>query len=123
MSRQAPVLTRAVRKFLKTPRIARLATIGRDGYPHLAPMNFELDGDDIVFGSDDNERKVWNSRRNPKGAVLIGGDPETDDAGYLIQGDLSVEPRDAADGATEIEWGDGAQVTIRLKPQKVIRVW
>jgi len=117
------ILTRAVRKFLQQPRTARLATIGADGYPHIVTMCFELAGDDILFGSDDNERKVWNARRNPKGAVIIGGEPDTDDAGYLIQGDLSVEADQEAREETTDEYGDGDKVVIRLVPKKVIRVW
>ena len=132
------MLTRTVRKFLTQPRVARLATLGRDGYPHIVPIYFMLDGDDIIFGSDDDERKVVNARRRPKGAVVIGGEPDADDAGYLIQGDLRVEKSasralmrkmlrryESAKEAREFEaeWTEGKLVLIRLKPRKVIRVW
>jgi nitroimidazol reductase NimA-like FMN-containing flavoprotein (pyridoxamine 5'-phosphate oxidase superfamily) len=91
MRRNKPqILSRQVRRFLQQPRIARLATIGADGYPHIVPIYFMLDGDDIVFGSDRDEQKVRNARRNRKGAVVIGGEPATDEAGYMFQGDLSV---------------------------------
>lgn len=131
------VLTKSVRRFFQTPRTARLATIGADGYPHIVPIWFTLDGDDIIFGSDDNERKVWNARRNPKGAVAVGGDPETDNAGYMIQGDLTVEEHPKPElihalddfyssdeeEETENHWTEGDKVIIRLKPRRVIRVW
>ncbi len=128
------VLTRIVRKFLKQPRVARLATLGRDGYPHIVPIYFILDGDEIVFGSDDYERKVINARRHPKGAVVIGGDPDTDDAGYMIQGDLRIENDrnhkllrliaaryESEENAQD--WIGEDTVIIRLKPRRVIRVW
>ncbi len=128
------ILTRSVRTFLREPRTARLATIGADGYPHIVPIWFMLDGNDLIFGSSDGERKVWNARRNPKGAVVIGGEPEVDRRGYMIQGNLSVEEDPAGkfirrlaehyDSANEAdEWARGARVVIRLKPKKVIRVW
>ncbi len=133
-SRQKIVLTRTVRQFLRQPRTARLATLGPDGYPHIVPIWFILDGDDLLFGSDGDERKVWNARRHPKGAVVIGGEPETDPAGYMIQGDLRVEAdadkkimRRLADhygaGDEADEWGQSKRVVIRLKPRRVIRVW
>ncbi len=132
------MLNRAIRKFLKQPRIARLATIGRDGYPHIVPIYFMVDGDDIVFASDDDERKVRNARAHPQGAVVIGGEPETDDAGYMVQGDLSIEdhpdrkllrrliaryePKEEVDTLAE-EWAEGDVVMIRLTPKSAIRVW
>ena len=85
------MLTREVRIFLQKSRIARLATIGVDGYPHIVPIYFMLDGDDLIFGSDRNNRKVRNVLSNPKGAVVIGGERTADEAGYMIQDDLSIE--------------------------------
>ncbi|MGE5139880.1 MAG: pyridoxamine 5'-phosphate oxidase family protein [Rudaea sp.] len=132
------VLTGSVRRFLRRPRVARLATISPDGYPHIVPLYFLRDGETLVFGSDCDERKVWNARRNGKGAVVIGGEPETDEAGYLIQGTLSVEEdperrvlrrlarrygsgTDSEDESDE--WGQAGSVIIRLTPRRVIRVW
>jgi len=44
------MLSSTVRRFLQKPRIARLATVGADGYPHLVPLKFRVD--DIIMGSD-----------------------------------------------------------------------
>lgn len=93
-----------------------------------------LDGDEIVFGSDDDERKVTNARRHPKGAVVIGGEPETDDSGYMNQADLFIQndrneillrrmaKRYASEHASK-EWMSTDTVIIRLKPRRVTRVW
>jgi PPOX class probable F420-dependent enzyme len=132
------VLTRTVRAFLAEPRVARLATIGRDGYPHIVTIWFMRDGDDIMFGSSRGERKVANALRNPKAAVVIGGDPASDRAGYMIQGDISVEddpklatsrrlirryePADRAEDRLA-EFAASGSVLLRLKPRSVIRVW
>jgi PPOX class probable F420-dependent enzyme len=127
-----PILTRALRKFLRQPRTARLATISPDGYPHIVPIWFMLDGDDLVFASDDNERKVKNARANPKGAVVIGGEPDADNAGYLIRGDLSIQEKDIDRirralarryGEDNPDWAESAGVVIRLTPKSVVRVW
>ena len=96
------------------------------------------DGDEIVFGSDNGEQKVRNALRNPKSAVVIGGEPEADDAGYMIQGDLSVEKNPDRALVKKLlykyekkkeaeqhlaEWVNSDMVLIRLKPKQVIRVW
>lgn len=136
--KQVPILNRRVRQFLSKPRVARLATIGSDGYPHVVPIWFRRDGDEIVFGSDRDNRKVRNILANPQGAVVIGGELPSDHEGYLIQGDLSIEDdvnhasmrkmllryetkREAERLAKE--WADSDLVVIRLKPRKVIRVY
>jgi nitroimidazol reductase NimA-like FMN-containing flavoprotein (pyridoxamine 5'-phosphate oxidase superfamily) len=132
------MLNRRVRRFLQQPRVARLATFGADGYPHIVPIWFRRDGDDIVFGSDRSNRKVRNALANPKGAVVIGGELPIDDEGYMIQGDLSIaddvehanmrrmllryETKKEADHLAA-EWVDSDLVVIRLKPEKVIRVY
>ncbi len=79
----------AARKFLQKLLIARLTTIGRDGYPHSVPIWFMLEGDDILFISDRTARKTQNALGNPKGSVVIGGDID-DEAGYMIRGDFVI---------------------------------
>jgi nitroimidazol reductase NimA-like FMN-containing flavoprotein (pyridoxamine 5'-phosphate oxidase superfamily) len=136
--KNSPILSRRVRQFLNKPRIARLATQGVDGYPHVVPIWFRRDGDEIVFGSDRDNRKVRNALANPKGAVVIGGELPIDDEGYMIQGDLSIaddvkhvsmrklllryETKKEAERLAK-EWADSDLVVIRLKPKKVIRVY
>lgn len=132
------ILSRRVRQFLNKPRIARLATQGVDGYPHIVPIWFRRDGDDIVFGSDRDNRKVRNALANPKGAVVIGGELPVEEEGSMIQGDLSIEedPKHTSmwkmllryetkkePARLAAEWADSDLVVIRLKPRKVIRVY
>lgn len=132
------MLTSEVRKSLQKPRVARLATVGSDGYPHIVPIYFMFDGGDFIFGSDRDNRKVRNVLSNPKGAVVIGGEPNADEAGYMIQGDLSIEDDvdhvmtrrilyryETKEEAEKnlAEWKNSDIVLIRLKPKSVIRVW
>lgn len=120
------------------PRLARLCTIDRKGFPHVVPIYFMRQGDDIVFGTDRGEAKVRNALRNPKAAVVIGGDPDEDAEGYMIQGTLKVEPDPEQSSARRLllryeseeqaesqlsGWSEGDTVLLRLKPNRVIRVW
>ncbi len=124
--------------FLNQTLIARLATIDDQGYPHVVPLWYSRDGDDLVIMSDRETRKVHNALANPKGAVQVGGNPGTEQSGYLFQGDLIVEDdpdhvltavitrryesKARADQLLE-EWKDDDTVVIRLKVRKTVRVY
>ena len=65
-----------VRAFLLTgTRTAKLATTRPDGRPHLAPVWFVLDGDDILFNTGDDTVKARNIRRNAQVSIVV--DDET----------------------------------------------
>jgi PPOX class probable F420-dependent enzyme len=57
-------------------RVARLATAGGDGWPHVVPVTFAVDGDLIYTAVDHkpkttaNLRRLRNIRENPRVAVL-----------------------------------------------------
>jgi len=54
-----------------TPNLA-LATLDRDGYPHLVAMSFALDANgNIVMTSFGKAQKVINLKRNPRVAVMV----------------------------------------------------
>jgi PPOX class probable F420-dependent enzyme len=61
---------------LATEPVARLATAGGDGQPHLVPMTFAVDGDLIYTAVDHKPKKSMNLRRlrnireNPRVALL-----------------------------------------------------
>ena len=65
-----------IRAFLLTgTRTAKLATTRPDGRPHLAPVWFVLDGDDILFNTGDDTVKARNIRRNAHVSIVV--DDET----------------------------------------------
>ena len=72
---------------LSGARVARLATAGSDGQPHLVPVTFAVDGDLIYTAVDykpkksTNLRRLRNIRENPRVALLA--DHYSDDWGEL----------------------------------------
>jgi PPOX class probable F420-dependent enzyme len=48
-----------------------LATIDRDGYPHVVAMAYGVDNGDIVMTSFAKAQKVINLRRNPHAAIMV----------------------------------------------------
>ena len=129
--------------FLAEVRFARLATIGRDGFPHNVPIWFDVepaaDGShDVLFVSDRSATKTRNALANQRAGATIGGD-RGDTEGYLIRGTITVEddpgqtvthrmidryeagtPR--ADELREA-WRDDDIVVLRLRPTSVVSVW
>jgi PPOX class probable F420-dependent enzyme len=52
-------------------RTAKLATSGPGGQPHVMPVWFVLDGEDLVFTTWGDSVKGRNLRRNPRAAVIV----------------------------------------------------
>ena|SRR5688572_16065913 len=130
------MFTDTIREFLQKPLIARMSTIDSEGYPHIVPVWFALDGDDLMIISVRQTRKVSHIQANPKGALTIGGDPGNG-AGYLIKGDFSIEPDPDATWTRKLThryeppeqaekdiaaWADLDMIVLRLKPKVVLKV-
>ena len=56
---------------LDTPRTAKLATVRKDGRPHVAPIWFTLDGDDLVFTTWHESVKGKAIRRDPRVSLCV----------------------------------------------------
>ena len=71
MARKDISMTAAeVTAFLNETSILQVATIGKDGSPHLAPMWFVMEGDTVVFRSFTRSQKIVNLQRDPRLTVL-----------------------------------------------------
>lgn len=51
------------RRRFTTARVARLATVGGDGAPHLVPVVFAVDGDDILVAVDGKPKRHRDLKR------------------------------------------------------------
>ena len=71
------------------PRWGRLATVGRDGYPHIVPLGyFRLD--DAIYVNMRGQRLV-NARRNQRvGFTVDEGEAIAELKGVVIEGDAEV---------------------------------
>ncbi len=69
------VFTDAEITYLQNQRLARIATVGADGQPHVVPVGFRYnpDTDTIDIGGHDfAKRKKWRDvHQNPRVAVVI----------------------------------------------------
>ena len=94
-----------------TAFVARLATVGADGRPHIVPITFALDELTLYFAVDSKPKKTTNLKRlrniaaNPAVSILI--DHYEDDWNRLWWVRLDGDARVVADGAE-------AQKAIRI---------
>lgn len=61
-------------EFLSGRWIARLATNGKDGYPHIAPLWYYWDGECIYIALTVNRQSYKNLHRDPRCSVVIDMD-------------------------------------------------
>ena len=117
-------------------RTAKLATSGPGGQPHVMPVWFVLDGEELVFTTSSDPVKGRNLRRNPRAAAIV--DEEVAPYAFVhIRGQvtLSEELEELLRFATVIggrymgadragEFGRRnavpGELLVRLRPERVI---
>jgi len=67
----------AVQRRISEARVARLATIGPDGKPHIVPITFAMDAESLYFAVDSKPKRTTDLKRlrniaaNPVVSVLF----------------------------------------------------
>jgi PPOX class probable F420-dependent enzyme len=117
-------------------RTAKVATVMKDGQPHVMPVWFVLDGEQIVFTTGANTIKGRNLQRDPRIALVVEDD-EPPFAFVHVRGRVTVheDPKDLLRFATAIgsrymgedraeEFGQRnavpGELLVRVTPQRVI---
>ena len=92
MPRKDVAMTAAeVQAFLESERHLQVATIGKDGTPHLAPMWYTLRAGLIVFRSFTKSQKIVNLARDPRLTVLAErGTTYGELQGVMIKGEAEL---------------------------------
>lgn len=85
------VFTEEQRAFLlHGTRTGKLATVRKDGRPHVVPIWFVLEGDTIVFTTGEDTLKAANMRRDARVCLCV--DDETPPYAYImVEGTASWE--------------------------------
>lgn len=74
-------------KFIESQKSLQVATLNRDGSPHLTTLWFGILDGDIVFETFTKSQKVVNLKRDPRIAVLVeDGDVYSELRGVAING-------------------------------------
>ena len=123
--------------FFREHRKAALATLDKDGFPHVVAMNYFVKDGAFYMTSYAKAQKVLNIRRNPKVALMIeSGNAYSELRGVMVRGHCEIiegadtvraafaamaefrgatptRPRGSADSAPK-------RVVLKITPQKVI---
>jgi pyridoxamine 5'-phosphate oxidase family protein len=75
-------------EFLRSQRLARLATVSPTGWPHVVPIMYALDEDSAVFEFDVDGVKLRNLKADPRAAMVI--DAMGPKRGIAIQGQAEL---------------------------------
>ena len=119
-------------------RTAKLATTRKDGRPHVAPVWFVLDGDDVVFTTGTNSVKGKALRRDgqvslcvdderpPFAFVLIEGRAEvSEDLDEMLRWTTAIAARYMGEeraGEYGVRNAVEGELLVRVPPERVVAV-
>ena len=91
-------------EFLRSQRVARLATVGASGWPHVVPVMYALD-DDGTFEFDVDGVKLRNLTSEPRAAMVV--DAMGPKRGVAVQGraELIAPARARLTAVRKFSWG------------------
>ena len=122
------VLTPKQLGFLRGHELCRLATASKEGRPHVVPVIYALDREDIVVAIDHGTKKLGNLRQNRKVALVV--DEFRPNKGLMIEGDCEILERgkeylsllqilfDRFEYYRKNPWGEGESPILRIRPVK-----
>jgi pyridoxamine 5'-phosphate oxidase family protein len=91
-------------EFLRSQRIARVATVGSSGWPHVVPVMYALD-EDGAFEFDVDGVKLRNLTSEPRAALVV--DAMGPKRGVAVQGrvELIAPERARLTPVRKFSWG------------------
>ncbi len=110
-------------EFLRDCKKVALATIGKDGFPHLVAMNYIARDGAIYMTSYGKAQKVVNIRRNPMVAVMAErGRNYSELRGVMIRGECEIveDPKTVDAIMRAIRQRDTGEAAIPPMPEKIV---
>jgi PPOX class probable F420-dependent enzyme len=119
-------------------RTGKLATTRADGRPHVAPIWFVLDGDDLIFMTGASTVKGRTLRRDPRAAltvdleeppyafVMVEGSVEiSEDLEEMLPASIAIARRYMGEAEAEAFGRRNAvagELLVRLRPSKIVAI-
>jgi PPOX class probable F420-dependent enzyme len=101
------IITPAARAFIETGPFGHIVTLNPDGTPHVSLAWVGVDGDELVWSTFSDQRKIANLRRDPR--ISVSFQAKEPDGGFLY-------PYLVAQGTATITEGGALDVMDRLSP-------
>jgi uncharacterized protein len=117
-------------KFLKSHELCRLATASKDAKPHVVPVIYALDGENVVVAVDYGTKKLSNLRENNKVALVV--DDYRPNRAIMVEGESEILERgkeylrllqilfDKFEFYRKHPWGEGESPILKIKPTKAV---
>ncbi|HYB07657.1 MAG TPA: pyridoxamine 5'-phosphate oxidase family protein [Nitrososphaerales archaeon] len=124
------VLTPEQLSFLQSHELCRLATASRDAKPHVVPVIYALDGENLVIAVDYGTKKLGNLRQNRRVALVV--DEYEPNKGVMVEGECDIIERgkeylrllrvlfDRFEFYRVNPWGEGESPILKVKPTKAV---
>jgi uncharacterized protein len=125
-----PVLKKRELDFLREHELCRLATASKSAKPHVVPVIYALDGEDIVVAVDYATKKLKNLRENRAVALVV--DTYRPNRGLMVEGDCEIFERgkeylrllqvlfDRFEFYRRDPWGEGESPILKIHPTKCV---
>ena len=104
-----------VRKFIEEQKSLQVATLNRDGSPHLTTLWFAIVDGDVVFETFTKSQKIKNLERDPRITVLLeDGTDYVELRGVSISGqaELHKDPEAVHGYATRVMARNNPEVSV-----------
>ena len=116
------VFTDAELEYLRSGTLARIATVGPDGQPHVVPVTFHFNAEEdavdvggISFGS----TKKWrDANRNPKVTFLVDESWGTGAKAIEIRG--TAEPHETGGEHIHPRFPNFRPQFLRIRPRRIV---
>jgi uncharacterized protein len=117
-------------KFLKSHELCRLATASKDAKPHVVPVIYALDGENVVIAVDSGTKKLSNLRENKKVALVV--DDYRPNRAIMVEGESEILERgkeylrllqilfDKFEFYRKHPWGEGESPILKIRPTKAV---
>ncbi|MDE1853132.1 MAG: pyridoxamine 5'-phosphate oxidase family protein [Thaumarchaeota archaeon] len=117
---RAAALTAKEKSVVAAADLGRLATVSKDGWPHVVPVSYVYSDGMFYVPSGEDTVKVGNLKRSPRATIVI--DDEEEGCGVMLECDSKVVPAVEAEKwrryMRDVKgWqNDRRTAVIRLKP-------
>jgi nitroimidazol reductase NimA-like FMN-containing flavoprotein (pyridoxamine 5'-phosphate oxidase superfamily) len=116
--------------FLKSHEVCRLATTSAECRPHVVPVMYAMDGQDIIIAIDYGTKKLKNLRQNKDVALVV--DDYKPIQGIMVEGTCEILERgkeylrllqvlyDRFEYYRNNPWKEGESPILKVHPTKVV---
>jgi uncharacterized protein len=124
------VLTAKQTSFLKAHEVCRLATASKDAKPHVVPVIYAMDGENVVVAIDYGTKKLKNLTENKSVALVV--DEYHPNRAVMIEGECEILERgkeylrllrllfDRFEYYRKNPWGEGESPILKVRPVKAV---